>query len=99
MTNKEIIRARVRDMRKEVRRGYKFALRYNTLEKMDKKIDLAFEFYRGFIIGLTWSERFTSSDLDYAIKIGTYEYCRLKSHYLKGASSLTSLEFLKQVVR
>ena len=97
MTNKEIVRARINDMRADVRRAYKFSLKYE--KNMETAIEVAYAEVKGFIQGFIWSDRVTYDDIDYANRIAAYEYFRLKSVYVKGYSSLDSLDFLKKVLR
>lgn len=99
MRTNNIINQKIKEFRLEVRKEYKFNLKYPRNKPMENRLDEKYEYYRGYFNGLVWCPDITYKQMVAASKKLTYEYFRLKSIYVPNCSSLFTLTFLKQVIR
>lgn len=99
MRMNSIINQKIKEFRLEVRKEYKFNLKYPNNKPMESRLDEKYEYYRGYFNGMVWCPDITYNQMAVANKKLTYEYFRLKSIYVSNCSSLVTLEFLKQVIR
>lgn len=94
-----IINQKIKEFRLEVRKEYRFSLKYPSNKSMEIRLDEKYEYYRGFFNGLVWCPDITYDQVVSAGKKLSYEYFRLKSAYVSYCDTLSSLEFLKEVIR